>query len=1361
MPRLSDFRRILLIGISFGYVFAQSQAAEPLAGAQSEFFENKIRPFLAEQCYKCHNSAERADGGLALDSRPALLKGGDGGLIVVAGKPPESRLLAILRHEVPGLKMPQDGAKLDDSVIADFEKWIAMGAFDPRDTPPTAQELADATSWENVFKKRLQWWSFQPIRQVSPPDHVGNDWSSHPIDKFVVAKLNDANLKPSSPAEPRVLVRRLFFALNGLPPTAEEIQYWTRRLEQPDGFDALLNDLLERPQFGERWARHWMDWVRYAETHGSEGDPVIENAWQYRDYLIRALNADISYDQLVREQIAGDLLEHPRIDESRGINESVIGPAHWRMVFHGFAPTDPLDEKVRFIDDEISAFSKAFLGLTISCARCHDHKFDPISQKDYYALFGILGSCRPGRVAIDTAEQLNRNRSELEGLKSTIRSAIAADWRNEAAQFRERIVTRQDDPKSGGRNKLVLNHWFEVKKDLADGRSFAEAWKRREAFWTADRQARKQQAERSYFQRWDLTSAADYGTWFTSGCGLLRNPSKAGEFSVAASGEKALAAIYPAGVYSNLISAKHPGRLSSSYVRLDAEYELWIRAIGDGGASVRYAVQDYPRDGTVFPIRKLTSNWEWHKFDLTYWNGDEIDIELATGQDAPILVNNEPRSSFGISQALIQRKGEPAPLADTQEFLDSLFESTADAPPKSLDELADRYTAVVISAVKAWELDSMTDGQALLIDACLRQGLLSNQLDQFATAKSIFSQYRRLENEIPVPTRVPGLQETIARNQPLFVRGNHKQPAEDVPRRFLDAIDARPYDTNQSGRRQLAEDLLRDDNPLTRRVVVNRIWHHLFGRGIVATPDNFGRLGMAPSHPELLDYLATRFKDQGGSIKQMIRFIVSSKTWQLSSIASDQSRAVDPDNQLLSHANLRRLEAEAIRDSLLGVSGILDSSLFGSPVDGSSNRRSIYVRVARNSLDPFLRSFDFPEPFSTVGRRDVTNVPAQSLTMLNDQQLEKIASAWASRIIGNKKLSDDDKRLEQMFLRAFGRTARASESDQLKQYLVTTTSERREIGQQVATLRKQIEQRTQSTQSIVDPIRHRLMAELDSSSLDRSRPLPQPVGHWEFDTDANDLIGSCHGKLVGDAKIEDGQLILKHQGYVTTAPLQRTIKAKTLEAWVQLDNLEQRGGGLMTIQSQDGAVFDSIVFAEQHPKQWLAGSNFFERTQSFQAPQENDALDRPVHVAIVYQADGQVIGYRDGQPYGKPYQSKGVHEFKAGETVISFGIRHLPAGGNRMLEGRILRAHLYDHALSAEEVQATSRAAKLYVSESQITAAMSDAEKIQYEADKRQIAEAEAAINSWGTLADAADEVAIWTDLARAVLTFQELIFVQ
>ena len=414
--------------------------ANPTA-EQVEFFEKNIRSVLAEHCYECHNSSDKAKGGLALDWQGGLAKGGDSGPVLVAGKPGSSRLLRVIRHEEKDLKMPKDGPRLSPVVIGNFEKWIAMGAPDPRTKQPTREDIAKATSWETIREQRKQWWSFQPVRLLAPPK-VKGDWAQTDIDKFIQAVWEAEGLSPSSDAEPQALLRRLSFIITGLPPAPGETESFVQeaRTNSRAAVESAIERLLASPHFGERWARHWMDWVRYAESLGSEGDPAIPHANQYRNYLIRALNEDVPYDQLLREHIAGDLLARPRLNEKLGLNESAIGPAHYRFVLQGFAPTDALDELVRTTENQIDVVSKAFLGLTVSCARCHNHKFDPISQEDYHAFYSIMTSCRPAMVNVDTPARQETNKAKLAELKPRIRVALAEQWLAETGTISEQIL---------------------------------------------------------------------------------------------------------------------------------------------------------------------------------------------------------------------------------------------------------------------------------------------------------------------------------------------------------------------------------------------------------------------------------------------------------------------------------------------------------------------------------------------------------------------------------------------------------------------------------------------------------------------------------------------------------------------------------------------------------------------------------------------------------------------------------------------------------------------------------------------------------------------------------------------------------
>ncbi len=1340
------------------------RADDPLLGGADDrrvdFFETRIRPLLAEHCYECHNSTGNREGELALDWQRPLRAGGASGPVVVPGKPAESLLLKVVRHQIADLEMPSGGPKLDAKAVGDLERWIRDGAVDPRTEKPTEADLAAATSWEVKFARRKKWWSFEPVRDVESPEASDPSGPAHPVDRFVHARLDRSGLRPSPPAEPATLVRRYYFTLTGLPPTREEAVRWAKRLSVDDATERtaaigeLVDELLASPHFGERWARHWMDWIRYAESHGSEGDPEIVGAWRYRDYLIRALNADVPYDQLVREHVAGDLLAEPRIDEELGINESVVGTAHWRMVFHGFAPTDALDERVRFTDDQLNAFTKAFLGLTVSCARCHDHKFDAISQRDYYALFGVLRSSRPGRKTIDLESRTTVNAKELRRLKTRIRAALADAWSRSTEFLPQRVLAEGGLAANAKDSSHPLHDVYAVKKEIDGGNAtFPVAWRKRLADWRSGRGA---EAPDGAVARWDLSEVDDHAAWNRTGFGLPAAPAEAGHFSVATTGADVLDGIHPAGVYSHSLSTKHAARLTSPDVSLEGEYELWVRATGAGGASLRYAVHDYPRRGTVYPVQGL-GPWRWHRFDLAYWKGERVHVELSTAADAPLLVKDQTRSWFGVREVIVQRKGA-APPRQPRELAGPLFALAEKRPPTSLESLAELHREALAGSIRRWRDGEATDGDALFLAAAVEHGLLPNRLDELQSVAPLVAEYRRLESAIPVPTRVPALEDVGGRVQHLFQRGDHRRPGEVVPAGFLSAIDATPYRENRSGRLQLADDLLDDRNPFVRRVIVNRLWHHAFGAGLVRTPDNLGRLGDTPSHPELLDWLATRFAEEGWSVKRCLKLLVTSRTWQATARPTEEARRLDPDNRLLSHFSLRRLEAEAIRDGLLATAGVLDRTRFGPPVAGNSNRRSVYVRVRRNSLDPFLRTFDFPEPFSSTGRRGATNVPAQPLLWMNDERVHALAASWARRVLSNDSLTTDADRVREMFLTALGREPTANETSRMLAHLNGTDEALARTVAQAEELRTRIADERSAAAAILDPVRERLLAERRRQAPADRPKAPRPVARWDFDGDARDTVGSLHATLHGGARVENGALVLDgRRAHALTGRLDRDLSEKTLEAWVRLDGLSQRGGGVVSVQTPNGSQFDAIVFGEQKPGEWLAGSDFFRRTKPFGGPVETEASRQTVHVAIVYAKDGTITAYREGKVHGKPYQSR-TQSFRKGDAVVGFGVRHLPATGNRMLAGRIDRAQLHARALSANEIAASAGVPGVFVTHEEVLAALARPDRERHASQVATLADLEAELAALGPVDGALSRDRAWSDLALAILSLKEFV---
>ena len=862
--------------------------------------------------------------------------------------------------------------------------------------PPQPKEEGAGRSWAEKYEERKRQWCFQPVKDSPPPPVKDGVWPRGPIDHFILAKLETANLQPAPQAKPEVLARRLSFAITGLPPKMEDASL---------PFDAMVDKLLASPQFGERWARHWMDVVRYAETYGSEHDYLSPFAWRYRDYLVRAYNSDLPYDRFVQEQLAGDLLATPRMNAALGINESLLGTAFQRMSeFYG-APVDVLREKGSVLDWQIENVSKAFLGLTIACARCHDHKFDPISAADYYALSGVFESARPVQNIIDAPEKLIRHQEELRTLKASIRDAVAQRWLK--SQLR------------GDALKSAID-------SAKDGTPFAQL--RADALPVALPQ---------------IPAELELTKWRHAGPGLPDTPSLPGTTSLHPEGNQVFRAIQPAGWYSDVVSDRHRGSLRSPEFIL-TKRNVSVLVGGTGKAHLRLVVEGCQADIVLFaPANKslveVKPQWVILR-SKDQWLGLRAHVEIMTHDENPTVGNVKDarkwesefveRSSFGIMQvALLHDDGVDLPHP-------SLPAALWTAKREPWDNFVNQFNVITRTAIQAWLEDKLTDPQALLLQCLLDAKLLPNGMPSGSSIEALVTSFREMEKQIPIAVRAPGMQDDRSgRDAHVLLRGDHLTPGEVVPRRMPTVLGGRALVHANGDRFALANELTRQDNPLTARVMVNRVWHHLFGRGLVATTDNFGRTGERPSHPELLDHLASKFMREGWSVKQLIREIVTSRTWQMASESSPEARERDPDNLLLSHANARRLTAESIRDTLLAVAGNLDLTIGGpsifnfyreavdpdkqppsGPLDGNG-RRSLYLEVRRNFLNDFLITFDFPRPNSPTGRRSETNVPAQSITLLNDPLVLQQAEVWGRRI--SSQPATDEERIVLMHREAF------------------------------------------------------------------------------------------------------------------------------------------------------------------------------------------------------------------------------------------------------------------------------------------------------------------------------------------------------
>ena len=1029
---------------TFGLVAATAFGFNP---EQYDFFESKIRPVLAESCYDCHNSVNKRKAGLALDYRDALLAGSENGSVIEPGNPEDSLLIWAIRHE--DTEMPAEGPKLSDAVIKDFEDWIAMGAPDPRDKKPTQLDLDNAVPWETLLEKRRQWWSFQPLERVSPPKIDNADWNQSPIDKFIFAAFDEKGLAPQELAEPGTLIRRLHLVLTGLPPKADVVKRFQANPSK-DAYGKIVDELLASDAFGERWGRHWMDWYRYADSHGSEGDPDLPYASAYRDYIIRALNDNVPYDQLLREHIAGDLLRKPRINKELGLNESAIGPAHFRMVPHGFGVTDAYQEQIVNTENQIDVISKAMLGITVSCARCHNHKFDPISQADFYRLFGIMISNRPGTRNIDTPEKQSLNKEELGNIKRRIHKSMADYWMANIDEAMEKLAAFEFEPteeesaliadlkrKANRRKKTLpedpaaLERLY-LKQELQQVGEYhpltplalwaekpdselAEAWKQQIAAYGKDL-IETANAKRTATYYADLRDQKTLDSWYGEGNGLAPEVSPAGVFTVATEGVRAITGIYPAGVYSHLLSDKHNGTLASPYHTAKGDWSQ-MRAIGQNGA-IRMSARNYPLEQGLHPYTLANTEFmQWFPLQkYKFWNEDRVHYQISTAADKPVK-NLEGRSWFGVTEVI---GGD----AEIKELGAPLFTVLEESEPRvdSMASLLEAYRRGLEESIVAWKRGRMTDAQAQYLGTFVRYNFLPNRIDSLPeTLASMVAEYREIESAIPFPTRAPALLEGDIIDQPLLVRGEYKKAAEPVRRQFLEVFDNRPYSSHRSGRLELAEDIIGSQNTLKSRVIVNRLWHYVFGRGIVSTTDNFGRLGKEPTHPELLDYLTLNFEKQGWSIKTALRQLVLSRTFRSSSAATETSIELDPNNEYLSYFQPRRLEAEAIMDSV-------------SSMAGQDFQRAVYERAKRNQLNPFLAAFNLPIPTTTNGVRDSTNVPAQALTMLNSDFTKNAAKDWSHRTLAEQPKTSARSLIESLYWDAYARRPSGSELEKLIPY---------------------------------------------------------------------------------------------------------------------------------------------------------------------------------------------------------------------------------------------------------------------------------------------------------------------------------------
>jgi len=1049
---------------SFGQQM-HSIAAEPNATtnrtgddqAKVEFFETKIRPVLIDRCYACHSSKTVLEGNLGLDSQLAIRNGGDRGPVVVPGDAANSLLMQAIRWSDPEIEMPpaEAGNRLSEQQIADFESWINNGAFDPR----TDETAISRKSWDEKFQERLDWWSLRPIERRLLPKNSDTDWNSSSIDSFLRDAMRQQDVVPAQLAEPRTLIRRATLVLTGLPPKPSDVDsFVTEYASEPDkAYAAMIDRLLTSDAFGERFCKHWLDVVRFTETHGNEWNYDVPYAYRYRDYMIRAINSDLPYDQWIREHIAGDLLPHPRWNAQEKFNESAIGTAFYRFgeVNHDSCTQFPIIG-YDIVDNQVDTLSKAFLATTVSCARCHDHKLDAISTKDYHAFLGIMRSSRSVQRTINDPDTNQLTFDQLREIKNEVRTELIRVWNRNAegiqeASIRKALETLKDNPPT---IEHPLWTWIALEKDASDGKELFASWNVKAEEFSKEAKARKEFNTSQFELLYDFRDGIPNG-WSKDGLGLREPQSTASDLVVAHEGDAAIKLLLPRGVYTCLLSDKMNGALRSPVLPKSIG-KISFEVLG-GNFSLARVVCNNCQLNYDLQHSIHHPEWSWVTVNvpigtdvlypyaelLTYWDNPKFPDPLGTlGKDTEnqrLPFNDHaknPRTWFGIRRIVAHR--EAVTPKDDLTYLHRLFDGSA---PSDLQQLADRFRRLTHESLERFAEGTSSDDDVRWLDAMLKLNFLENRSSASTALQNKIDHYREVEiHELTLPTTMPGMaDEWDGFAQPVLARGDYTKPGETVPRRFLQALDKEGATVVErgSGRAMLAESIANKSNPLTARVMVNRVWHWCFGQGLVLTPDDFGHLGDLPSHPELLDQLSIEFMEEGWSFKKLVRKIVMSRAFRTSSVPSVGAREIDPQNRLLSHYPARRSEAEVIRDSLLAVSGRLDAKLFGpsvhpfrekadtdkrlytGPIDGDG-RRSLYLKVQLMEAPRFLSAFNLPGGKVTQGRRDTSNVPAQSLAMLNDPFVWAMSEQWAKRLLSDGRATIAD-RIESMFRDALGR----------------------------------------------------------------------------------------------------------------------------------------------------------------------------------------------------------------------------------------------------------------------------------------------------------------------------------------------------
>lgn len=902
-----------------------------------DFFEKKVRPLLESRCLDCHSQAKKIKGGLRLDIKDGWVKGGDGGPAIVPGEPDKSLFITAIRYTDRDLQMPEK-QKLPAAEIAIFEEWVKMGAPDPR-TGAMAKKQEGMS-----LEEGRKFWSYSPVQKPAAPVVKDTAWPHGNLDRFILAKIEAAQTKPAADASPEVLARRLYQNLLGLPPTPEQLDAFVRAAatNRQAALEKLVDELLASPHFGERFGRHWLDISRFAESSGGGRTLLFKDAWRYRDYVIQAFNDDVPFDRFIREQIAGDLLPAASTADARRQTTATaflaLGPTN-------FEEQEKQQLRYDIIDEQLETLGRGFLGQTIGCARCHDHKFDPVSQRDYYAMAGILASTR---TLFNYTDNVAR----------WIAAPLPADGPQEVAlrEHETRLTS--------------------LEKDLSVAKK-------------------------------ELAAASKGVTEATNKPGI---PIKAAD----------LPGIIIDDSQAKIVGEWKHSKHVRSYIGEGYVHDL---NIGKGEKTITFT-PSLPKAGR-YEVRLAYAH-----LDKGRATNVRVNILHADGEDNVFVDQTQVPPIDGRFASLGKYRFEK----DGANFV--------------LITNEDSNGFVTVDA-----LQFIPEGEATAAEES-RDSASPQRAEAAQKVRTMEAEFKKLKKEGPVRDTTMAVRDDdqIADAQ-IRVRGVEKQRGETVPRGFLTVAlrtEAPKLPEAQSGRMELANWIASAENPLTARVFVNRVWSWLFGTGLVRTVDNFGTTGEKPSHPELLDYLATHFVEQGWSVKRLVREIVLSHTWQQ---AAAKPSAADIDNRLFAHANRRRLDAEQIRDTILTVSHQLKADLYGSNIAGAGEidannfsaqnieygyvftdlRRSVYTPAFRNKRLELFEAFDFGDINASVGQRNVSTVAPQALYLLNHGFVVEQAKLAAERTFALEESNDD--RITSAFRRTLGRMPSTTELEKCRTFL--------------------------------------------------------------------------------------------------------------------------------------------------------------------------------------------------------------------------------------------------------------------------------------------------------------------------------------